>query len=875
MAKQQKPASKPTPKTAVSPKVDSKGLKALEAFNQNYEKEQKKQILNSRELNDIAKELTDTWSDLSKAIQEINKRSSALGDNFDEIVDYTKTIYANMENIGSEMYDQVKVAEKRKQVEEERNKRIEDEKDLQSELEKIQKKIMSAEATGKKDRAGLLKMREDEVKLALSTQRTEITALGTKINALKTLESTADALDRAHENAKKIGIDMREISDNLSEPFEKALSFLDKVPGGGILRNFLGVDKKLEVVTKSITNSFISGMSNGQSVGVSAFKALASGASTFMATLGPILPILIAVAAALYVVKKAFDLDQEVSDLAKGMGQTKDEALEAHHHLLDVAATTKVVGANTEALVEAHKSLNAVLGTNVNVSQDMLESQILLTKQYGLTAEEAADFQVTSAGTGKTVEQNLATVEAMVKGYNTMTGDQVNFKEISKDIAKTSKATLASYKGDVKALTLAAVQAKKMGMSLEDTQGAADKLLDIESSIEAEMKANVLTGKHMNMNAARQLALQGKTAEAAAEAVSQAGSYDELMSMAPYQQQAIAEAAGLTVDQLVKAAELKKYSQALNGVEVKDMKDLTAEQIKQLQTAGAIDETKAKQMIKEQQIASAQEKMSALGDKLMTVFSKLAGPIMELLDPLMEIVDFIFPALIPLVKFTFAPLFGVIDMLGGIIKMIKGDMIGGLKQIGTGIIEFFFAPFKLVFDLITGFFPGIKTMLNDALGYITDKIKGLLPDWAISLLNLDEDKSKEASGEKEAMFTNVDDAQIDPDGGLIVSGPKGSYQLNSNDSVVAGTNLNGSKESGLGSLASAISAPFEAIGSLLGGGRSSDNKEVVALLKELIAKVDQPVKININGRVMDEIEKQTTLRKTYSTKVDGGYGTFG
>jgi len=56
---------------------------------------------------------------------------------------------------------------------------------------------------------------------------------------------------------------------------------------------------------------------------------------------------------------------------------------------------------------------------------------------------------------------------------------------------------------------------------------------------------------------------------------------------------------------------------------------------------------------------------------------------------------------------------------------------------------------------------------------------------------------------------------------------------------------------------------------------NESNKEVVALLKELIAKVDQPVKININGRVMDEIEKQTTLRKTYSTKVDSGYGIFG
>ena len=73
------------------------------------------------------------------------------------------------------------------------------------------------------------------------------------------------------------------------------------------------------------------------------------------------------------------------------------------------------------------------------------------------------------------------------------------------------------------------------------------------------------------------------------------------------------------------------------------------------------------------------------------------------------------------------------------------------------------------------------------------------------------------------------------------------------------------------------------VNSALGGGASggatatkeSTLTEVSGLLKELIAKVDQPVQINIGGRAVDEIEKQTSLRKTYNTKMDSGYGTFG
>ena len=37
---------------------------------------------------------------------------------------------------------------------------------------------------------------------------------------------------------------------------------------------------------------------------------------------------------------------------------------------------------------------------------------------------------------------------------------------------------------------------------------------------------------------------------------------------------------------------------------------------------------------------------------------------------------------------------------------------------------------------------------------------------------------------------NVQDAQIASDGGLMVSGPKGTFQLDKDDTVIAGTDLN-------------------------------------------------------------------------------------
>jgi hypothetical protein len=95
--------------------------------------------------------------------------------------------------------------------------------------------------------------------------------------------------------------------------------------------------------------------------------------------------------------------------------------------------------------------------------------------------------------------------------------------------------------------------------------------------------------------------------------------------------------------------------------------------------------------------------------------------------------------------------------------------------------------------------------------------------------------------------------------------------------------------SGIGSIfdaatswVSSIMPDLESVGSTstaAGSGATATKEatltEVTGLLKELIAKVEQPVMVNIGGRVVDEMEKQTSLRRTYNTKMDSGYGTFG
>jgi hypothetical protein len=105
-----------------------------------------------------------------------------------------------------------------------------------------------------------------------------------------------------------------------------------------------------------------------------------------------------------------------------------------------------------------------------------------------------------------------------------------------------------------------------------------------------------------------------------------------------------------------------------------------------------------------------------------------------------------------------------------------------------------------------------------------------------------------------AAKSKMDDGVMAPTGpsgySRVISGPEGSVAINDDDTVVTGTDLKQGN----------------------GGG---SNAEMIGLLKQLIAKIDQPVQIQIGGKVIDEIGKQTTLKRTYTANVDRGYGAFG
>ena len=84
--------------------------------------------------------------------------------------------------------------------------------------------------------------------------------------------------------------------------------------------------------------------------------------------------------------------------------------------------------------------------------------------------------------------------------------------------------------------------------------GAADKLLDFESSLTNEFEAQVITGKSFNLERARQLALQGEIGQLSQELASQVGSLGDIQAMNVIERRSIASAIGVSADDLMKIA---------------------------------------------------------------------------------------------------------------------------------------------------------------------------------------------------------------------------------------------------------------------------------------------------------------------------------
>lgn len=444
-----------------------------------------------------------------------------------------------------------------------------------------------------------------------------------------------------------------------------------------------------------------------------------------------------------------FSANTASSKLGRALGISAEQATNLRNNFTSISINSNKSYLSTSAMSEAMTNLAASTGVTAGFTNEQLETTLELTKIMGLENDEAAQALKYSLLSGESQRDITIGILDQVSALETETGIRLDGKQVLKEVLAINGQLAANYGFNNELLAEAVVKLKQFGLTLEQAAGIANKLLDFETSISNEIEAELLTGKQLNLEQARYLALTGDVAGAASEVRKQVGSAAEFTKLNRIQQESLADAVGLTVDELANSLREQEVLQALG-----------AENIKQLSEQGRLNELLTveggEQLYNQYMQQSAAEKFQNAVVKI----QEAIGNILEVLNPVINA----FATLTSSAGATYGILtaIGVLSLAKAIAGVISLSAQLAAAATAAGATSAFLSPGKFLAGLV-----GVSILV------------GVLA-------------SAMSNSSESAKVTTADDA-ISPAGygDRILSTSRGSISLNNDDTVVAGTNLGG------------------------------------------------------------------------------------
>tara|TARA_R110000765_G_scaffold421742_1_gene528184 strand:+ start:1105 stop:3480 length:2376 start_codon:yes stop_codon:yes gene_type:complete len=235
-------------------------------------------------------------------------------------------------------------------------------------------------------------------------------------------------------------------------------------------------------------------------------------------------------------------------------------------------------------------TLTKELGINANVafSSETVTTVAELTENMGMAAGEAASLAKFSKLSGTSLKNNLSNVEDSFKSFVQTNGVALNFGDILSDTANTSDSIAMSLGNLPGPMTEAAMNAQKLGLSLQQVDDIASSLLNFQTSIEAEMEAELLTGTQINLEKAREAALNNDILGLQEEIGNNQQINQAFTSGNRIEQEALAKALGMSRNDMASMIALQKMSSGLSAEQAAKAANISIEEATRLKTQDQI-----------------------------------------------------------------------------------------------------------------------------------------------------------------------------------------------------------------------------------------------------------------------------------------------
>ena len=331
-----------------------------------------------------------------------------------------------------------------------------------------------------------------------------------------------------------------------------------------------------------------------------------------------------------------YEADKTVTRFSNSLGISKDEGFALRKSMDDFAKSSGDAALSAERLMQAQLGLADATGQAVVYTNEEAQAYNTLTKRIGVSEEAAKGLAKISFGNGILFEKITGKILAGNFAQAKANKLHMDAKEVLESIGKLSAGILVKFQGNPTALGAAVAQAKKLGLSLDQVDKIGESLLNWESSIENELKAELLTNKELNLERARAAALTGDQATLMTEVANQAGSLEDFTNLNVIAQRSLAEAFGLSREEM---SEMLMRQEAINvlGDKAKLLNDEQLQQyneqkIKLGENALSLEDFLTKQVAQQE----LQDKFNVAVDKLKESLIPIAENILPKLVGMME-----------------------------------------------------------------------------------------------------------------------------------------------------------------------------------------------------------------------------------------------
>lgn len=350
----------------------------------------------------------------------------------------------------------------------------------------------------------------------------------------------AELLLKASQSQNILDKTKGEAAGRQSKQMDSVLSSVDKIKG--ITEKDVGLNK--------IKNSLLGKAELNMGTLSSLTGGLAPKALDFAKALRAN-PMIMIASAVIGLAKMLISVNNEIAEIGRGLGISANEARNVRANFAAIQGASSNVLNTTAEIAKAQSTLNAALGTSATmISGRILDGMATLQNRMGLTAESAVGFAQSALLSGKSVDQLKNAAIGSALAVEKERGTRLDIRNILQETGNITGLIRAQLGGSVEAIASAVSKAKSLGMELKEVAAAGKQLLNFEESISAELEAELLTGKQLNLEKARLYALTGEQEKLAQELSNNAGSFYEFSQLNTLQAEAQAKALGMNVDQL-------------------------------------------------------------------------------------------------------------------------------------------------------------------------------------------------------------------------------------------------------------------------------------------------------------------------------------